>query len=493
MKLRIKKLKFLTGKPVCMIHENTAKKMSWNVSGRVLIKTKQGKSLVSIVDTVSRIIKPNQIAVSETIINKLNLKANQTVEVELAEIPRSIELIKKKLEGKKLTPKEIKEIITNIANNSLSEVETAFFVSAVHDEGMNLNETKALTQAMVDTGETLKLAGKVVDKHSIGGVAGNRTTPIIVAICATAGLIIPKTSSRAITSASGTADTMECITPVDFSIKEIKSIIKKTNACLVWGGALGLAPVDDKIIKIERVVNIDSTAQLLASILSKKISVGSKYILIDIPYGKSAKVSKKEAKELKRRFLQLSKKFKLKLDVILTDGSEPIGDGIGPALEMKDILKVLGNVNPPLDLREKSILLAGRLLELAGKTKKGNGKKLATEILTSGKAYKKFEQIVKNQKGSIKKLYKLKPKYSYSVKAETKSKIKHIDNKLINRLARHAGCPEDKASGIFIHKKKNQTIQKNDKILTIYTTSKEKLNYAKEFYKKNRKKLIEYG
>ena len=343
---------------------------------------------------------------------------------------------------------------------------------------------------MVDSGEQFKLKGTVVDKHSIGGVAGQRTTPIVVSICAAADLIVPKTSSRAITSASGTADTIEAIADVEFSIEEIKKIIKKTNACLVWGGALGLAPADDKIIRIERVVNIDSTAQLLASILSKKISVGSKYILIDIPYGHSAKVNKKEAIELKRKFIQLSKKFDLKLDVLLTDGSEPIGNGIGPILEIKDVLKVLGNVNPPKDLEEKSILLAGRLLEIAGKAKKGHGEKLATEILKSGKAFKKFEQIIKTQNGKIQQLYKFKAKYSESIKSKKKRKIKHLDNKLINKLARTAGCPEDKEAGIYLFKKKGQIVDKNEKILTIYSNSKVKLKQAKEFYFKNENKLI---
>ena len=343
---------------------------------------------------------------------------------------------------------------------------------------------------MVKSGYQLKLRGKVVDKHCIGGVAGNRTTPIVVSICASAGLKIPKTSSRAITSAAGTADVIEVIAKIDFSIKELKKILSKTNACFVWGGALGLAPVDDKIIKVERIVKIDSTAQLLASILSKKISVDSKYVLIDIPYGPSAKVTKGKAQKLKLKFLNLSKKFDLKLDVILTDGSEPIGYGIGPVLEIIDIINVLKiSKDAPNDLREKCLILSGRLFELAGKAKKGQGKKLAKKLLDSGKAFDKFKQIIKAQKGSLKK--ELKPgKYSHVVLAKNKNKIKHIDNKLINSLARQAGCPEDKEAGIFFHKKAHYQIKKADKIMTIYATSKEKLKHAIKFYNKNKKEMI---
>jgi len=490
MHLKIKNLKFLAGRPVCMIHEKTAKKLSVHVGERVLIKNKKRK-IISIVDIVSGIIRPNQIAVSKEIFKTLHLKNKKSVEVSLTEKPHSIIAIKKKLKGETLTKKEIFEIIENIANNSLTEAEIAFFISAVYDEGMNLDETKYLTQAMVKTGKQLKLKGKIVDKHGLGGVAGNRTTPIIVSICSAAGLKMPKTSSRAITSASGTADTIESIAKVDFSIREIKKIIKKTNSCIVWGGSLGLAPVDDKIIRLEKTVNLDPPAQMLASILSKKISVGSRIIVIDIPYGRSVKVSKSEAEELKIRFKKLAKEFNLKVKVILTDGSEPIGRGIGPILEIKDILRVLkretSDENYPHDLEEKSLLFAGELLELSGKTKQG--KKLAKKILDSGKAFKKFQEIIKAQKGKIKNLKT--PAFSHEIKAKKSTKVKHIDNKLINKLARQAGSPNDKVAGIFLNKKKNQIVKKQETILTIYTTSKQKLAHAINFYKKNKDEIVE--
>jgi AMP phosphorylase len=260
MKLKIKNLNFLSGKPVCMIHEKTALQMSLHVANRVSIKNKSNRKIISVVDTATGVIKPNEIAVSEEILEILSLKDKDIVDVTIADRPDSIDYIKKKLRGETLTKREINEIIRDIANNTLTEVEVAFFVSAVYVNEMSLDETKNLIDSMVKNGNHMKLNGKIVDKHCCGGIAGNRTTPIVVSICAEAGLIMPKTSSRAITSAAGTADAIETIAKVDFSIKEIKDIIKKTNACFVWGGALGLAPVDDKIIKIEKIANIDSTA-----------------------------------------------------------------------------------------------------------------------------------------------------------------------------------------------------------------------------------------
>ncbi len=488
MRLKVKILKFLTGKPVCMINEKTAEKMSLHINNRASIR-KRKKRIISIVNIVSKIINQDEIAVSDRIVKNLKLKNKDIVNVELAQRPLSINLIKKKLKGEKLTKQEIQNIVRDISNNSLTEAEVAFFISAVYSKGMSLNETKNLIQAMVKTGKQLKLKGKVADKHCIGGIAGNRTTPIVVSICASTGLIMPKTSSRAITSAAGTADVIETFAKVDFSVLQIKKILKKTNACFVWGGALGLAPVDDKIIKIERIVKIDSSAQLLASILAKKVSVGSKYILIDIPYGHSAKVTKKQAKKLKTKFLELGKRFDLKLQVILTGGSQPIGNGIGPVLEMQDIIKVLQRKeDAPKDLEQKSIMLAGKLLEMTGKEKKGQGKKLALKILNSGKAFKKFEQIIKAQKGKIKKLKA--GKYAYTIKAKRKNKIKSLNNKLINTLARQAGCPEDKQAGIYLYKKLNQEVKKRDKIMTVYAVSKEKLKNAKKFYYKNKKEMI---
>lgn len=487
MKLIVKSLGFLTGIPVCIVHNKTLIENDIHIESRVELSIGSRK-MISIVDGMSRSISKDEIILSEQIMKRLKLKDKDVIDVHIASRPHSIALIKKKLKGDTLSKKEIYEIIENIANNSLTEAEVSFFVSAVYSNNMTFTETKHLTSAMVDSGYKMHFPGKIVDKHCIGGVAGNRTTPLVVSICAAAGLLMPKTSSRAITSAAGTADTIESIAQVDFEIAQIKRIIKKTNACFVWGGALGLAPVDDKIIKIERIVNIDSTAQLLASILSKKISVGSKYILIDIPYGNSAKVSKVQAEKLAKKFYHLGRQFDLKMDVILTDGSEPIGRGIGPSPEISDIIRVLRREEGPIDLEEKSLVLAGRLLELAGSAKKNKGYLKAKEILESGLALKKFKQIISAQGGDID--FVPKPKYFHEIILKKKMKVKHLDNKMINKLARIAGSPEDKPAGLYLNIKKGEWGKKGDVLMTIFAESKEKLSQAKKFYKDNSKDIV---
>jgi AMP phosphorylase len=487
MKLKVRDLKFSAGRPVCMINEKTAEVMSLHVGERMMIKKKRSL-VIAVIDIISGVLKKNEIAVSNEVMQSLNLRNKSSVEVGIALNPPSIDLIKKKMRGERLEKEEIKEIIDDISNNALTEAEVAFFIAAVYTRDMNLKELRNLIKSMVETGSRLRLRGRVVDKHCIGGIAGNRTTPIIVSICAANGLVMPKTSSRAITSAAGTADVIETLAKVDFSVRKIKKIIRKTNACFVWGGSLGLAPVDDKIIRIGKIIKVDSTAQLLASILSKKISVDSKYILIDIPYGKSAKVTKLRARILGGRFLKLGKEFGLKIEVVLTDGSQPIGKGVGPVLEMMDILDILRREGGPKDLEDKSLMLAGKLLEMTGKAKKGKGLELASQTLESGKAYEKFKQIVKAQKGRIREL--VPGKQSYTLHAKRKIRIKQLSNKMINTIARQAGSPEDKGAGVYIYKKVGQEVKKGEKILTIYAESQEKLEYAKRFLHKNLKETL---
>lgn len=495
MELKVKFLKWSAGMPVVILNKVTAEKIGVRVNDRVLIKTigKGRKQMYAIVDTVLDLIKPKQIAVSQEIKEQMNLKKRQKLDVIFSISSGSLNLIKKKLNKKELSGKEVRQIIKDIVNNALSQAEIALFVSAMYQNGMNFNETTHLIKAILETGNSLNLKRKyVVDKHCIGGVPGNRTTPLIVAICAAAGLTIPKTSSRAITSPAGTADVIESIAQIDFSVKELKKIVLKTNGCMVWGGGLGFVPADSKIIHVEKLLALDPQAQLLASIMSKKLSGGSNYILIDIPHGKTAKVSHKKAIELKRKFEALGKHFKKKLKIVLTDGSQPIGNGVGPILELIDIISILDpEQKGPEDLEKKAIFLSAQILELSGKVKKGKGEKVVEELLYSGKAFEKFKEIIKAQKGNLKDLNKLKPgKFKKTIYCKKNCKIYSIDNKEITRLARVAGCPGDKGAGLYLYFKKGDKLAKRNPLLTIYTETKPRLKAALRHYKQN--KIIEF-
>ena len=486
MKLKTKFLKWSAGIPTAMLNKKTAERIGIHSKDRISIRTyfRYPREMSMPVDIVEGIVRPGEIAVSLEIKKRMKLRKGQPVDVNLSTIPQSTFYIKDKLDGKRLSPDQIKEIVKDIVNNSLSQAELSLFVSSMYIKGMDFKETIALIEAILASGSLLKLGRKlVVDKHSVGGVPGNRTTPIIVSICAAAGLTMPKTSSRSITSAAGTADVIETVARVEFTIDELKKIIKKTNACMVWGGALGMVPADSKILDTERILKIDPEAQLLASIMSKKLAVGSEYILIDIPYGKRAKVSKKKALNLKRKFERIGKYFKKEIKVILTKGNQPIGNGIGPALELMDILNILiPGKGGPKDLEEKSLFLAGELLEMTEKAKTGKGIEMAKKILESGEALKKFKQIIKAQDGDFRKIKFA--QFKKDILSEKSGKIKDIHNKKINATAKFAGCPVDKSAGLYIYHHLGDKVKKGEKLITIYAESNSRLNSAVNFFHK---------
>lgn len=488
MRLKIKKFKWFTGRPVVFLHPKTTARMNIFQNDRVSLSLK-GQNISAIVNVVSGIIKHDEIGLSEEIFNVFDIKKEKTIDVTPSEMSPASVIIKKKLLNNKLTKEEIEIVINEIVKNNLTEGEIAYFVAAQMVHKMTIQECVYLTDAMVKSGLRLEFNSNdnIVDKHCIGGIAGNRTTPIVVCICAVAGLKIPKTSSRAITSAAGTADVIETIANVELNPKELQDIVNKHNACLAWGGGIKLSPSDDKIIQLERLLNLDVESQLLASIMSKKIAAGSKKILIDIPYGNGAKFSNiEQAKSLGNKFRQIAKYFDVKIDTAFTDGSQPIGNGIGANLEMFDVIKVLKcDSDAPLDLREKSLELAERLLRL-GNIK--DPKTIAKEILDSGKAYQKFVEIVNAQNNSndfdsrVKKLSY--GKFKKDILAKRSGEITRIDNKEINLVSRILGCPEIKTAGIYLNKHVGP-VKKGDIIMTLYSEDVQKIEDAEGYLTNN--------
>ena len=287
------------------------------------------------------------------------------------------------------------------------DIEIASFLSVCAGSRLDVDEIIGLTQAMVECGKRLSWSGQnmILDKHCIGGLPGNRTTPLVVSIVSAAGLVIPKTSSRAITSPAGTADTMETLTTVNLNLKEIQCVVADTNACLAWGGAVNLSPADDLLIRIERALDLDGEGQLIASVLSKKIAAGSTHAVVDIPVGPTAKVrSDKEANRLASLFTQVGAACGINIRCLITDGSQPVGLGIGPVEEARDVLSVLqGDNDAPLDLRERALFLAANLFSLSYQESVEQGLLRATSLLDSGKAWQQFQRIVQAQ-GGIKQL-----------------------------------------------------------------------------------------
>lgn len=448
---------------------------------RIGIKV-NGKDIIATLNTIhGELLKRGEASLSESAWETLNAHAGAQIVFNHLQPVISMSHVRAKMYGKSLDESALFEIVNDIHLGKFSNIELAAFISAFAGDKMNIDEIIALTKAMVKVGERLDWSKKiVVDKHCVGGLPGNRTTPIVVSIISAAGLTIPKTSSRAITSPAGTADTMETLTNVNLDLQQICEVVTQENGCLVWGGAVALSPADDVIIKIEKALDIDSQGQMIASVLSKKVSAGSTHVVIDIPVGTTAKVrSESDAQKLKYYFTVVGKAVGLKVEVLITDGTQPVGRGIGPALEALDVLAVLKNEEAaPQDLKDRSIFIAGAIFELAGTSPIGDGQEKAREILESFSAYSKFLSICKAQ-GGLKhpKIGRL----SHEVSATQSGIVKSIDNRKLAKVAKLSGAPNNKGAGVHFTAPLGKKIKDGDLLFTIYAESEGELNYALEY------------
>jgi len=452
--------------------------------------SKANQSIVASLNVInSEILLPNEIGLSDAAAKKLNVSENESLNVSHLEPIESLSHVRAKIYNQKLAYKAYQEIITDIVQGDYSNIHLSAFITACAGSRMDTEEIASLTRAMIASGKQLDWNKSiVVDKHCIGGLPGNRTTPLVVAMVAAYGLTMPKTSSRAITSPAGTADTMEVLTNVSLSPEEIKTVVKKEGGCIVWGGTAQLSPADDVLIKIEKALDIDSEGQLIASVLSKKAAAGSTHVVIDIPVGETAKVRSMEmARQLKNHMETVGNAVGLNVKVVITDGTQPVGRGIGPALEAIDVLKVLKNeADAPIDLKDRALLLAGKLLEISGKVKSGTGVQIARKVLESGKAYKKFEAICNAQGRYTQPV--LAP-YKIEIKAEKSGILKTIDNRKIAKLAKLSGAPQSKTAGIVLNVHLGEKIEKSQLLYTLYAESQGELNYAMG-YKNNHNDIL---
>ena len=437
------------GKPVVFLSDEDADELNITASERITIKSK--KKITAIIN-ISATIEKGFLGVTEEVKKQLSVKRHSRVNVEIAPYPKSLQFIRHKLSGKKLLYPEIREIVQDLVDGNLSENEISAFVTALHIDKIDLDEATSLSRSMIETGKTLKVSKKIViDKHSIGGVPGDKTTLLVVPIIASEGFTIPKTSSRAITSVAGTADRAEVLMPVEFTTNKMVHIQKRTNGCIVWGGAIELAPADDIFVKTEFSLHIDPL--LLPSIMSKKKAVGATHLVIDIPTGRGAKIKTTgEADLLARDIIELGRRLGIHTHCILTFGEQPVGNTIGPALEAKEALEVLMNQKRVPDLVDKACNIAGGMFELLGKK---NGYSLAKKILESGRAEQKMREIIAVQGGNSKILPEDIPigKHLMSIRSEKSGHVLWMENRIIVEIGRAAGAPKDKGAGIVFNKK----------------------------------------
>ena len=430
------------------------------------------------------IVQAHELGVSEEAYEQLGVQRGNPVLVRQAEPPASIAALHRKIDSERLGREEFHAIVRDIAAHRYSKVELAAFVVATNRGELDREEVFFLTEAMIASGRRVDWHEPlVVDKHCIGGIPGNRTSMLVVPIVAAHGLVCPKTSSRAITSPAGTADTMEVLANVELPFDRLSDIVHQHRACLAWGGTAHLSPADDILISVERPLSLDSPGQMVASILSKKVAAGSTHLVLDIPIGPTAKVrSMPEAQRLRRLFEYVARRLNLSLDVVITDGRQPIGDGVGPVLEARDVMRVLENhPRAPQDLRQKSLRLAGRLLECDPDVRGGDGFAMARDILDSGRALEKMRAMMEAQgaKPFDHEHPPLAPLH-FDVCARRDGVVTGIENFRIARIAQQAGAPKVQGAGVDLSRKLGDVVQEGEVLYRVYANYASDLEFARQ-------------
>jgi len=469
------------------LHKNcqVCKSEGFESHARVLVGHNGRTILAELYQVTSEMVIDGEAGLSDLAWQRLSLRDGDEITITHPPAVDSLSSVRGKVYGHKLSEAALTNIIKDIADNRYSNIELSAFITACAARPLDHEEICSLTRAMIQVGDRIVWDERpIVDKHSVGGLPGNRTTPIVVAIVAACGLTIPKTSSRAITSPAGTADTMETLTRVELDLPDMRRVVEQEGGCIVWGGAVRLSPTDDILIRVERLLDLDSEGQLVASILSKKVAAGATHLVLDMPIGPTAKVRSIEAARILRESLQrVGAEFGLSTRVVETDGTQPVGRCIGPALEARDVLAVLQNhSDAPQDLKDRAVLLASHILELGGVAPPGAGNHLARSTLDSGAAWRKFERICEAQGGM-----RVPPiaQHRHTIVAGRAGTVSDIDNRRLAKLAKLAGAPDDKAAGLELHVRLSSTVAKGAPLYTVHADAPGELDYALHFERVN--------
>jgi len=483
--LKSKKFDLEGGKNLyILMHRKDSEDLGVKEGGIVLIGYKDIELYVKVIITDSR-INPGSVGLYEEIVDEYHIPDNASVLVDIPSTSEALDAIRKKISGHRLNQEELLKIMRDIGNRKLKETEIAFFVSTFFNPGFTDDEIYGMTKGMAESGEILDFKyikenkELVVDKHSIGGTAGKGITPTLIPILAAAGLVVPNTSTRAITSPAGTTDILESVMPVALNKEQVYKVVEQVGACMVWGGSLYLAPADDEIINVERSLRVQEFQKVLVSIVAKKVAMGVTFVLIDLPYGSGTKIERPDDLEfLAREFEKLFDKFNIKCVTHKRIIKGPDGRGVGPFLEMRECLEILERADDCSEDLEDTVLdMAATIFEHTEKAKKGMGKNFALDLLDSGKALKKFWEIAKAQgaKKELKSTDLEVGKITHEVKSLKSGVIKSLDTREIVEIARSLGTPMIKEAGIQFHKVQGDKVKKGDVLITLYATAEDRM------------------
>jgi thymidine phosphorylase len=423
-------------------------------------------------------LTPEEVGLSSEAFERLGLPEGTLVNIRRTPSPESQNLLRRKIDGERLSVEEYATVFQDIVEDRYPENEVAAFLLKAIQQ-LDDEEVIAVAKARCRFMPRIEWpAPIIVDKHSLGGIPGSRITLIVVPIVAAHGMLMPKTSSRAITSASGTADVMEATARVDLTAEDVRRVVLETGGCIVWNGRLNHSPLDDIVNAITRPLGLNSNRWSVASILSKKWTSGSTHVVVDMPYGPRAKLKTlAEAEELGRMFELVGQGLGLIVRALATDGSAAVGRGLGVALELRDVRQVLAN-DPaaPSDLRDKALKFAGEILAFDPEIgNRAEGRKRAEQLLLSGAAEAKFDQI-RTAQGAIDPV--LPGRFTHKVRAATSGMVLDVDGWHLSGLARRAGAPAEKSAGIDLACAKGDWIDAGMPLYTIHAATAAELEAA---------------
>lgn len=408
----------------------------------------------------------------------------------------TVELIRKKRDGKSLTDEEIKYLVSNFTKGKIPNYQFSSFLMAAYLKGLNKKETAWLTKAMLFSGSVINLdsiKGKKIDKHSTGGV-GDKTSLILAPIVAAAGVNVPMISGRGLGHTGGTLDKLEAIPgfKTKISLSKYKSVLKKCGAVLA-GQTKEVAPADKLIYSLRDVTaTVESIPLITASIMSKKLAEGIDGLVLDVKTGSGAFMKRyDDSLALADSLTDIAKAFNKKVIAFITDMNQPLGNYIGNWLEVYESIKVLqGEMFG--DLVDLSLNLSGAMIYLGGKASSiKEGVEISKEIVASGKAFDKFLEIVKLQGGDVSMIKQPekypKSKIRESLITDKTGYIKTIDNYEVGMASLELGAGritmEDKIdpkAGIIFYPKIGTKIKKGEVIAELYTDRKEKVDSVKK-------------
>ena len=324
---------------------------------------------------------------------------------------RTVDLIHKKRDGGELTAEEISYLVESYTSGAIPDYQIAAFLMAVYFAGMTDREVSALTDCIVRSGETVDLSsipGPKVDKHSTGGV-GDKTSLIVAPLAAAAGVIVPKISGRALGHTGGTLDKLESIPGLrtNLSLDEFRTQLREVGLCFI-GQSAEVAPADGKLYSLRDVTaTVDSVPLIASSIMSKKLTVGSDALVLDVKVGAGAFMKKQvDARRLAQMMVGIGRRVDRRVQALITDMTQPLGYAVGNAVEVMEASQVLHNEGPD-DLKRLSLELAARMIFLAKLVPTlDDARELALQKLADGSAFRKLRDVVQAQGGDPKSLDK---------------------------------------------------------------------------------------